>query len=102
MAYEQLYRIMEAPVGGHPLWRQAYVAILKAASDIRSEDQAMENHANRLVWAAEVEQDPAAAVMAMKSRLLQNATLRADPTGVSDNDVQFVVNGLIDVFATGS
>lgn len=101
MAYSDLYNTLVADVGNHVLWRQAFVAVLKAASDIRNEDAGTSNHANRLLWAQSVEQDPAARVLEMRYRIMQNATIQAAPTAATDNDVQFVVNSLIDSFATG-
>lgn len=100
--YEQLYTVLAASVESQPLWRRAYVAILKAATDIRGEDAGTSNHANRLIWAAEAEQDTADKVREMKERIMENATIQADPNGATDNDVAFVVNSLIDTFATGS
>lgn len=101
MAYADLYNTMVANVGDHILWRQAFVAVLKAAADIRNEDAGTTNHANRLVWAAAAEQNPGAKVLEMRYRIMENATVQAAPTAASDNDVQFVVNSLIDSFATG-
>lgn len=101
MAYADLYNTLIADVGNHILWRQAFVGVLKAATDIRNEDAGTANHANRLVWAIATEQDPAESVRAMKYRIMENATIAAAPTAASDNDVQFVINSLIDSFATG-
>jgi hypothetical protein len=101
MAYADLYNTLVADVGNHILWRRAFVAVLKAASDIRNEDAGTSNHANRLLWAQAVEQDPASAVMEMRYRIMENATIQAAPTEATDNDVQFVVNLLVDSFATG-
>lgn len=101
MAYLDLYNVLRADVGDHTLWRQAYVAVLKAAADIRNEDEGTSNHANRLVWAAEAAQDPLAKVNELKHRIMENATIASAPAAASDNDVQFVVNSLIDSFATG-
>jgi hypothetical protein len=99
--YEDLYYALNQGTGDHRLWRQAYVATLKAATDIRAENPATANHANRLAWALAVEQDTIANVLAMRNRILENPTLAAAPSSASDSDVQFVVNSLIDSFATG-
>lgn len=101
MAYVDLYNTLIGDVGDEVLWRQAFVAVLKAAADIRNEDVGTSNHTNRLLWAQEVEQDPAAKVREMKYRIMENATIQAAPTSATDNDVQFVINSLIDSFATG-
>jgi hypothetical protein len=99
--YQTLYNTLLADVGNHPLWRQAYVAVLKAAADIRNEDSETSNHPNRLTWANEVASNPAAMVRKMKCRIMENSTLAAAPTEATDSDVQYVINLLIDTFATG-
>ena len=76
-------------------------ACLKAAQDIENEDEGTTNHANRLTWAAEVEANPKAVARDMGQRVLDNATIAADVEGAIDSDMQFVVNSLIDEFATG-
>ena len=101
MAYLDAYNTLVADVGNHVLWRKSFVAVLKAAADIRSEDAGTANHANRMTWAQAVEQDPSSMVMQMRYRIMENATIAAAPTEATDNDVQFVVNSLIDAFATG-
>lgn len=100
--YNTLYYIWQNAISAERLWRQAYVAIRKAAIAIENESEGTSNHANRLVWATSAKSDPDSAVIAMKAAILDNATIAADPNGATDNDVQFVVNSLIDTFATGS
>lgn len=92
---------MVATVADHVLWKQCYVAIIKAANDIRNEAENTANHASRLKWAQEAEQDCEEKVNEMKYRVLQNASIAAAPTTSSDSDVQWVINSLIDSFATG-
>ena len=101
MTYDQLYYILNHGPADYVLWRQVYVALLDAATDIRAEDPLTANHANRLTWALSVEQDTTAHVLAMRKRVLENVTLAANPGGALDSDVQFVVNSLVDDFATG-
>lgn len=100
--YVEKYGVLIKGVRGHVLWQQAYAAVLKAASDIRTESGSTDNHANRLIWGLATEQDPESAVNEMKVRIMENATIAADPEGASDNDVQFVVNSLVDYYATGA
>lgn len=76
-------------------------ACLKAAQDVQNEDAGTANHANRIVWAAAVEANPKAMGRMMSQRVLDNATVATDVENATDNDVQFVVNSLIDEFATG-
>lgn len=99
--YDQLYYVLNQGTGDHRLWRQVFVALLEAATDIRNEDPDTANHANRLTWALDVEQNTTTHVLAMRARILENATLAADPGGATDNDVQYVVNSLINDFAIG-
>ena len=92
---------MVATVADHVLWKQCYVAIIDAANDIRNEAENYTNHANRLKWALEAEQDAEEKVNEMKYRVLQNASIAVAPTTSSDSDVQWVINSLIDYYATG-
>jgi hypothetical protein len=95
-SYEELYRLtqLENP-GSAKLWRQAYWAVLVAARDIRNEAAETVNHTNRLAWAVEAEADPTSKVRQMQVRILENATIAADPEAATDNDVQYVVNSLL-------
>lgn len=76
-------------------------ACLKAAQDIQAEDPGTANHANRIAWASSVEANPKAMGRLMAGRVLDNATIAASPETATDSDMQFVVNSLIDEFATG-
>lgn len=91
-AYKGKGRLLERMAG----------ACLKAAGDIRTEDPGTTNHANRLLWTADVETDALAKARQMIARTLENATIGPDPEGCTDSDIQVVVNGLIDTFATGA
>lgn len=100
--YNTLYYIWQNAISAERLWRQAYVAIRKAAIAIENEGGGTANHANRATWATAAKADPDSKVNEMKASILDNATIAADPNGATDNDVQFVVNSLIDSFATGA
>jgi len=76
-------------------------ACLRAAYDIENEDAGTANHANRLAWASAARLNPKATARALVPRVLDNATIAADVENAVDSDVQFVVNSLIDEFATG-
>jgi hypothetical protein len=76
-------------------------AVVKAAQDILNEDPGTANHANRLIWAGEVLNDPKAKTEEMLWGVVSNATIQTGGDASSDNDIQFVVNGLVDTFATG-
>jgi hypothetical protein len=101
MSYANQYSVLNQSIKHSTLWRQAYVAVLNAANDIRNESGATNNHANRLAWALESEQDCNAKVNEMKIQVMANATISAAPNDAEDLDVQYVVNSLIDSFAAG-
>lgn len=81
-------------------------ACLKAAFDILNENPGTGNHANRLIWAqsivagtvAEVEEK---ALQHLRYAAASNATIQSAGDDSTDNDVQYVVNSQIDIFATG-
>ncbi len=99
MNYDTQYAILKLPIGQHPLWRQAYVAVVVAARDIRGEAPTTTNHAARLAWAQQAEQQPEAMVNQMRLRILTNATI-TDPEQTTDSGVQTVVADLVNDFAT--
>lgn len=79
-------------------------AVIVAATAIMTEDGATANHANRLLWAKTVFNDPSAAGMKMMYPVL--AQNRAAPIasiiGASDDTVLAAVMTAINVFANGS
>jgi len=81
------------------LWKKATVAGIIAAINIRNEAPTTPNHTTRLAWANALLADPAGWVKEAKVSILENATVRAAGHKATDNDVQFVVNGLAPVAA---
>ena len=91
------------------LLNRAAAALAKAAEDVRNEAAAVTNHAERFAWASLVlltvggpESEAKRAIWLV----LQNVTIQdeytTDPaTGgaTTDSDVQFVVNGLVNVLS---
>ena len=80
------------------------VACVVAATAIRSEDAGTTNHANRLVWARHVFSEPSMMSKRMHMALLgtnAGATV-ATITGVTDANLQTLVNAAVDTFADGS
>lgn len=81
-------------------------ACLKASYAIANEDAGTANHANRLTWAnailngsiAEVE---AKAGQHLRYAMASNATLQTVGEAATDNDVEYIVNSQINIFATG-
>jgi hypothetical protein len=86
-------------------------ALHKAATDIINEDAGTANHTARLKWANKWRERKVGTPISLYAELLMdNATLQGEITvtdGVaswasttqSDNDIQFVVNGLVNTFA---
>lgn len=81
-------------------------ACLKASYAIVNEDAGTSNHANRMTWATAVLNGTVAEVEALAFQHLRyaiasNATLQAAGDTATDNDVEFITNSQIDIFATG-
>jgi len=83
------------------LWKRAAVRAMKLAGDVLNEDPETVNHANRVVWANAVLADPTVEVKKMRTHILLNATIAANPNGATSNDVEFVISSLINSFAKG-
>ena len=94
----EVYGVMHSDC---PLWHIAEVRACKLAGDVLNENPATTNHANRVIWANAVLNDPTAMIARMKTHILQNATIAANPNGATSGDVEFVISGLIDTFAKG-
>ena len=79
------------------------VAIIIAAEAIRSEEVTVDNHSNRMIWAAAAFTNPGAMAEKMLWALLaQNASAEATIiAGASDTTIQSGVNAAVDIFATG-
>lgn len=77
-------------------------AVAKAAQDVLNEDPSTANHANRVLWAQDALRDAKGAGETMMWGVVGNATIQAAGEAATDGDIQFVVNGLIDTFATGA
>lgn len=76
--------------------------LLHVAAYIRIEDCGTTNHANRLLWMAAVQTDVTTEAKKMIARVLENADVAANPEGVSEDTIEYVVNVLINEFATGA
>lgn len=98
MALKELY---EAFTGQTDFLYQVAGACLVAARDILNESPATANHANRIIWATAAKKNPKGTARTLLVYVLDNATVAASLPNAVDSDVQFVVNSLIDTFATG-
>jgi hypothetical protein len=75
------------------------MAIVDVAGDIRAEDPATANHADRLVWAESVLEDPMAEARRIVYYVLNNATIETKLANSTDSELKFTVSGLVDTFA---
>jgi hypothetical protein len=88
-------------------FKKFIAACLVAAKDILAEPSNTSNHANRVIWAQGLQGETDELVFKRVHRIIRlaissNAVFQADPTGLTDNDIQFIVNSFIDVVATGA
>ena len=97
--YFELLGAVEDP----SLNKKVRIACVVAAEAVRVEAGATPNHANRLLWAKAVFEDPISAGERMIWAILaQNKDLTpAQIAGATDAQVQSGVENAIDVFATG-
>src|SRR5512139_1017125 len=78
------------------------VACVKAAQDILNEDPGTANHAQRVLWANQALSDATAMAEKMLWGVVGNSTIQTSGDAATDNDLQFVVNGLIPVYMGGA
>lgn len=86
---------------GDDLRKRLRVAVVVAADVVRAEVNTTPNHANRMVWARQVLQNPDAEAQRMLWAVLaQNRAFTAlQITGADDAAVQTAVNAAIDLLA---
>lgn len=77
---------------------------LKAAYDVANEAPETTNHAARLAWANVILDGDEAATRSkvtamLKYAIASNATLQADPAGIDDNGILFIVASQLDTLA---
>lgn len=99
MAYIDIYAA--ATDVTHSLRKQVAVALHKAAVDILNESAATEDHAQRMAWARRALADPVGWAERSIWKVLENATIQAEPAAATDNDVQFVVNSIVSSLMRG-
>ena len=96
-----------ALISNAPFKQRVTMAVLKAARDVKAESSGTTNHAERLAWANSLIDLGVADAMAGRFlvNVVANSTISSafgaeqDQTDVTDNDIQFVVNGLVDQYA---
>jgi hypothetical protein len=105
MAYVDTATFINNPATGGPFLQRVTVAVGKAAVDVRAEDPATQNHEARMRWATQALQQTDQMAFTMRWGVVSNATIaaaiQANPANpaISDGDLQFVVNSLVDTFA---
>lgn len=77
------------------------VACVKAAQDVLNEDPGTTDHAKRVAWANAALSDANGMAEKLMWGVLGNSTIQASGDASTDNDIQFVVNGLIPVYMNG-
>ena len=77
-------------------------ACATGALAVFAESPATTNHANRLVWANSALRNADAMAEQMFWGILGNPTVQTSGDATTDGDLQWVVNSLIDTFATGA
>src|ERR1700751_1215296 len=84
----------------HTLLRQrTQIAIEAAAYNVLNEDPGTTNHANRIIWANTVLNNPEKMTELEMAMVVQNPTIANTGDDALDSDIQFVVNGLVDYYA---
>ena len=88
--------------------KRVTVRLHKLAKDVKNEDPGTENHANRLLWAADVFTDPIAVAKQMRWDILSDANVYAaeEPSSSADEGwrsakIEEAASGLINTYATG-
>lgn len=79
-------------------------ACLVAAASIVNEDPGTANHERRMAWARGVLSNDAESVRLrvrahVRRAAATNTTFQGNPAGVTDNDIQFIVNSQIDLLS---
>lgn len=98
------YAEMASIAGSSAFQKRVEYCLQKAAIAIMAEDAATVNHAERVVYAKEVLAGTASVAQAAKA-VVTNATLTASGDsgaanmGVSDGDLEFTVNSMVNAFA---
>jgi hypothetical protein len=100
VAYTDIYTA--ATDATHVLRKQTAVALHKAAVDILNESAATEDHPQRMAWARRVMADPVGWAEKAIWKVLEIATIQAEPTAATDSDVQFVVNAAVSSLMRGA
>ena len=92
MAYTDIY----TAANDATFQERCLVAMWKAAQDITAEASNTPNHQARIDWATRVLQDGANITpRQLAMQVLRNPTIASNPTGSTDDDLQFQVNSVL-------
>jgi hypothetical protein len=94
-----IYNLAMGPDGSTLLAKTAG-AVAKRANAVLTEPENSPGRGKRIAWAKRALVDPVAEAKRMLWAVLGNATVQANGAAVADNDLEWVVGQLIDVFAT--
>lgn len=100
MSYQTEYDLFADTT--NDLHKKVARAITKAVTDVLAEDAGTQFHAGRVQWAQSIRDNPNLASTQAHQiilRVLENSTVAAAGNTAVDSDVQFVVNGLVNVMA---
>ena len=102
----EIYDLVQSD--GSEFLKRAAVRLHKLSRDVVNESVGTPNHANRLLWAAEVAADPMDMARTMRWDLMANTDVYAaeEPGSTSDDSwrsakIEAAASGLIDSYATG-
>lgn len=101
MTLSEQWTLLEDPTLGE----KCSASALLSAKTIMLELASVTNHANRLIWAAATFENPVSAGNKMRRAVVSwyaaTKTL-AQMASITDAEIQSVVDGAVNVFATGS
>lgn len=101
MTLAEEWTLLEDPT----LREKCSAAALNSAKTIMLELSSVTNHANRLLWAKETFRDPISAGTAMLRALVSFYAATKTLTqmaALTDAEIQAVIDGAVNVFATGA
>ncbi len=104
-SYAEISQVLLLEIdGAKTLLQLIQVGVLAVAEDIRTESGATNNHANRLIWAKQANENSASKAESMFASLLaQNISASQSAIlGASDTTIKTNVADAVDIFADGS
>lgn len=97
LAYTELAKLAK----DGPFGTRVQFALWRAANRVRVESPATPNYAERLVWAKRELQGPSPQLTATMNLVLTTGKVFNNGAAVTDDELQWVVDGLVDTLALG-